>query len=88
MAKDQYLSLNPGKLSGVCGRLMCCLAYETDFYQDVSRIFPEIGAPVICDKGKGIVSKVDPFKNQIYVQLEQGLEMKFSIEEFQNLRKP
>ncbi|WP_053954879.1 PSP1 domain-containing protein [Inediibacterium massiliense] len=55
MAKEQNLSLNPTKISGICGRLMCCLKYEHDTYQCLRENLPEIGEKVITPDGKGIV---------------------------------
>lgn len=64
-AKDQNLPLNPGKLSGVCGRLMCCLAYERDMYCDCMQKFPRRGAEVVTERGKAFVEKVNIFKDLI-----------------------
>ncbi len=55
MAKTQGLSLNPGKISGLCGRLMCCLDYENDYYAEVSKQMPKIGAQVETEDGVGTV---------------------------------
>jgi cell fate regulator YaaT (PSP1 superfamily) len=82
MAKDQYLSLNPSKISGMCGRLMCCLAYEREFYDDVARRFPSIGQDVEMPYGKGKVSRIDPFNEYIWIANEEGVEMKYTIGDF------
>jgi cell fate regulator YaaT (PSP1 superfamily) len=55
MAKTQGLSLNPGKISGLCGRLMCCLEYENEYYSDVYKKMPKIGSEVETPDGKGSV---------------------------------
>ena len=55
MAKTQCLSLNPTKISGLCGRLMCCLAYENDHYTQASKKMPVIGTEVVSPDGKGVV---------------------------------
>lgn len=55
MAKIQLLSLNPSKISGLCGRLMCCLEYENDYYNEAYGKMPKIGSEVITPDGKGIV---------------------------------
>lgn len=55
MAKEQSLSLNPTKISGLCGRLMCCLKYEHDVYEELLKGMPQVGAIVITEEGKGIV---------------------------------
>ena len=65
MAKAQNLSLNPGKISGLCGRLMCCLSYENDYYADVSKKMPKIGAEVSAQtffiSGKCLCVSVNPY---------------------------
>ena len=55
MAKVQGLSLNPGKISGLCGRLMCCLDYENEYYSGVYKKMPKIGSTVEGPDGKGVV---------------------------------
>ncbi len=55
MAKTQNLSLNPGKISGTCGRLMCCLKYENDVYNELRKGLPEPGDKIACPDGEGIV---------------------------------
>ena len=55
MAKNQGLSLNPGKISGLCGRLMCCLAYEDEYYAAVCKQVPKLGANVSTPEGRGSV---------------------------------
>lgn len=59
MAKEQGLSLNPTKISGSCGRLMCCLNYEQDSYEYLNSITPSIGSTVKTDQGVGIVTEVN-----------------------------
>lgn len=70
MAKTQGLSLNPGKISGLCGRLMCCLAYENDYYTDAGRQVPKIGAEVGTPDGRGVVVNVNMLKMQARVRIE------------------
>lgn len=53
MAKTQGLSLNPGKISGLCGRLMCCLSYESDYYAEAYKKVPKVGSEVGTPEGKG-----------------------------------
>lgn len=55
MAKDQNMSLNPTKISGLCGRLMCCLKYEQEGYECINKKIPRVGEIVITGKGKGTV---------------------------------
>lgn len=70
MAKTQGLSLNPTKISGLCGRLMCCLAYENDFYKDVYKKMPKIGSDVLSPDGKGTVLGVNMLTNNVKVKIE------------------
>ena len=62
MAKNQNLSLNPTKINGVCGRLLCCLKYENDNYTEYKKGLPNIGSKVKTEKGEGKVISVDVFK--------------------------
>lgn len=71
MAKNQGLSLNPGKISGLCGRLMCCLAYENDFYAAENKKLPKIGASVSSPEGKGTVVSVNALKGEARVKIER-----------------
>lgn len=72
MAKVQNLSLNPGKISGLCGRLMCCLGYEVDYYTEVSKQMPKMGAEVGTPDGKGIVAGLNMLKMQVRVKSDDG----------------
>ncbi|MBO5713876.1 MAG: stage 0 sporulation family protein [Clostridia bacterium] len=62
MAKNQGLHLNPSKISGLCGRLMCCLSYENDYYAEVYKKMPKIGGTVGTPEGQGIVISNDMLK--------------------------
>ena len=70
MAKTQGLSLNPGKISGLCGRLMCCLSYENDYYAEVSQQMPKIGGEVGTPEGKAIVASVNMLKMIVKVKID------------------
>lgn len=72
MAKDQSLSLNPTKISGVCGRLMCCLGYEHEQYQKTRKQMPKVGKEVITPDGRGIVTDLNPLMESIKVRINQG----------------
>ena len=74
MAKEQGLSLNPTKISGACGRLMCCLKYEQDTYEELNRITPSVGAIVDTPDGKGTIAYVSLLKGKVSVKLETGDE--------------
>ena len=70
MAKTQGLSLNPGKISGLCGRLMCCLSYENDYYAEAFKKMPKIGAEVGSPDGKAIVASVNMLKMEVKVKID------------------
>jgi cell fate regulator YaaT (PSP1 superfamily) len=72
MAKEQELSLNPQKISGLCGRLMCCLAYEFDFYRDARQCLPRVGQRTETEQGPGRIAEVDVISNRITVELDEG----------------
>lgn len=74
MAKDQKLSLNPTKISGICGRLMCCLKYENDSYAPCCKKIhvPAVGCEVITVDGEGKVTSVNQAKKNVAVLLKTG----------------
>lgn len=69
MAKNQSLSLNPQKISGVCGKLMCCLKYENDYYQEVNKKMPKRGAIIDTPDGKGEVEYTDVLLQTVTAKL-------------------
>ncbi|MCL2487107.1 MAG: stage 0 sporulation family protein [Oscillospiraceae bacterium] len=71
MAKEQGLSLNPSKISGSCGRLMCCLKYEQDTYEDLMRQTPRPGALVNTPEGRGMVTEANVLTGKLKVRLDQ-----------------
>lgn len=72
MAKEQGMSLNPVKISGTCGRLMCCLKYEQEAYSDLLKKTPKIGAYVSTPDGKGTVVDQNLIKGILNVQLQKN----------------
>lgn len=74
MAKEQSLSLNPAKISGACGRLMCCLKYEQDTYEELLRVTPRQGALVKTPDGNGTVEFVSILKGIVKVKLDDENE--------------
>ena len=74
MAKTQNLSLNPTKISGTCGRLMCCLKYEQDAYEHLIKTMPKVDAPVDTPKGKGNVAEVNLLRRTVKVRLAEGAD--------------
>jgi cell fate regulator YaaT (PSP1 superfamily) len=83
MAKEQSLSLNPTKISGQCGRLMCCLVYEYDTYMDLKKALPKIGSLVKTPSGTGKVVRHNAVGNRLTVRLEDGVEIETPIENIQ-----
>jgi cell fate regulator YaaT (PSP1 superfamily) len=74
MAKEQSLSLNPSKISGTCGRLMCCLKYEQDTYEEVLGRTPKVNAIVSTPQGQGTVMSVNLLKELVKVKLDKDDE--------------
>ena len=87
MAKVQNLSLNPTKISGICGRLMCCLKYENDIYNELKKGMPNVGERVKTPDGIGVVTDINILENLVRTRLileesskENGNEEKLSTE--------
>lgn len=74
MAKDQGLSLAPSKISGTCGRLMCCLKYEQNSYEYLNKITPKKNTVVDCREGRGVVVDVSLLSGKLKVQLDKSPE--------------
>ena len=74
MAKTQNLSLNPTKISGTCGRLMCCLKYEQDAYEDLIRTSPKMESFVDTPEGRGTVVEIDLLRQRVKVRMEDSPE--------------
>ena len=72
MAKEQGLSLNPTKISGCCGRLMCCLSYEQNVYEHLNKLTPSIGSYVKTADGNGIVVEVSLLASKLKVSLDKN----------------
>ncbi len=81
MAKEEGLPLNPPKISGICGRLMCCLNYEYETYKILSKGLPREGERVHLQQGKGKVISVNVFKRSATVELEDGVIINVSYKE-------
>ena len=89
MAKEQGLSLNPVKISGACGRLMCCLKYEQEAYQDLLRTTPKVNALVSTPDGKGVVIEQNLLTRKLTVRLDkdpEGAPKVFKVSEVKVLR--
>jgi cell fate regulator YaaT (PSP1 superfamily) len=85
MAKDQDLSLNTSKLSGLCGRLMCCLAYEHELYAKMKQSLPEVGSVVSTPSGKGKLNSINCIKETATVFLEEGTSKVFKISQIKKI---
>ncbi len=72
MAKEQNISLNPSKISGNCGRLMCCLKYEQEVYDEKLKILPKMGAIVKTEDGEGEVCGIETLKEKVKVKFKDG----------------
>ena len=89
MAKEQNIALNPSKISGNCGRLMCCLKYEQDVYSEKVSRLPKVGAIVKTPSGEGTVEGVEILKEIVRVKIKDGEDFiykKFNADEIKVLR--
>lgn len=85
MAKSQNISLNPAKISGICGRLMCCLSFENKMYEQLSKNMPKVGKRVETPKGEGKVVRRNALEGTFVVFTEHG-EVEISLEEWAKLK--
>ena len=81
MAKNQGMALNPSKISGVCGRLMCCLQYEHDNYKALIKNLPRINSPIQTPDGPGRVLKNGILEQRVVVRLEDETIMTYALDE-------
>ena len=79
MAKNQNLSLNPSKINGVCGRLLCCLKYENENYNDYKKGLPDVGSKIETENGMGKVISVDVFKRKYKVMVDDNQIMEVEV---------
>lgn len=84
MAKEQGLPLNPSKISGVCGRLMCCLSYENENYIQAKQQMPRVGTMLDTPSGPGKVVSVNVPKNSVEVMLESGVTIQEPVNSQEN----
>jgi len=87
MAKDQQLALNPAKISGNCGRLLCCLRYEEEAYTMALRQFPPVGATVRVDGKQGSVSFINVFELRAQVHFEDKSAEWYTADEIRKGKK-
>lgn len=83
MAKEQNLSLNPTKISGMCGRLMCCLKYEYETYLSLKKKFPKINKIVETPAGKGKVVRHNVINSRITIRSEDGQEIETTFDKLE-----
>ncbi|WP_042278148.1 PSP1 domain-containing protein [[Clostridium] dakarense] len=88
MAKDQSLSLNPTKISGICGRLFCCLKYEHDVYAEAIDAMPVVGALVKVEEAKGKVVEINPLLEQVKIEFNDKTIKICHREEVKVLQEP
>jgi len=88
MAKEQDLTLNPTKISGICGRLLCCLEYECEQYKAMKEQLPELGQEVLTSVGKGKVVSEFPLKEAVLVQVESGGVVELPLDQINWPRGP
>jgi cell fate regulator YaaT (PSP1 superfamily) len=81
MAKEQNLALNPTKISGICGRLMCCLGYEYPAYMELKKNLPKVGKHVVTRSGKGKIIRQNVLSQTVTVELEEGGEITIDASE-------
>lgn len=88
MAKDQSLSLNPTKISGICGRLFCCLKYEHDVYEEAIDSMPVVGSLVKVNESKGKVIEINPLLEQVRIEFNDKTIKICHKEEVKVLQEP
>ncbi|SDC54452.1 MULTISPECIES: PSP1 domain-containing protein [unclassified Candidatus Frackibacter] len=87
MAKAQNLSLNPAKISGICGRLMCCLKYECDNYKKTKKEMPNVGDEVETDIGTGEITKLNVVKETVTVNLGDDDRIEVPVDEIDEVEE-
>ena len=89
MAKEQNLSLNPTKISGQCGRLMCCLKYEQDVYEQTLKRVPKVGKDLVTPDGIGVITEINAIRETVKVRIRQD-DDNFDVREYaiDDVRRP
>ena len=85
--KDQNLAVNPTKLSGLCGRLMCCLAYEHCFYKQMNEVYPHKGDRFMTPEGEAKVLETDYIRAKIKIKLPEDVIREIDFKEFKRLTR-
>jgi len=81
MAKKQNISLNPTKISGMCGRLMCCLTFEHEYYEKIKKNFPKMGKRIVTSEGEGKIIRQNALKETVTVAFESGAEVEIPVKD-------
>jgi cell fate regulator YaaT (PSP1 superfamily) len=87
MARNQDLPLNPASISGLCGKLLCCLKYEHEQYLSMKARMPAVGEIVVTAQGPAKVTKISPLKETAMVMLESGTTLEFQVSEVKRTEK-
>jgi len=87
LARDQNLSLNPAKISGNCGRLLCCLRYESGFYQEATRQYPRVGSEWATEAGTGSVDRIQILHERMIVRTPDGQEQKIPLADIKRAKE-
>ena len=89
MAKEQNLSLNPSKISGQCGRLMCCLKYEQETYEQTLKRLPRVGKDLVTPDGIGVITEINAIKERVKVRIHMDDDT-FEVREYaiDEVRRP
>jgi len=80
-AREQDLPLNPSKISGNCGRLLCCLKYEAAAYESCKRKFPPRGTQVLTKMGSGVIQRIDIFNEEAVIRTEDGVFIRSGVDD-------
>jgi cell fate regulator YaaT (PSP1 superfamily) len=88
MAKEQQLSLNPNKISGVCGRLMCCLTFEHPIYQELRRHLPRLGKRVKLPEGEGKIIRYNLIRQTMTLEMDEGQEQELPLSQLPMFSSP
>jgi len=83
MAKEQGISLTPSEITGICGRLRCCLIYEYEQYVEARKTLPKRGKRVVTPKGEGVVDDVYPLKQAVLVKMDDGTRSEYLYADLQ-----
>ncbi len=86
MAKNQNLPLNPLKITGKCGRLLCCLIYENDTYKGLRKNIPKAGTAVKTPEGEGKIVGIDIIQQKVTIQMEDGERGIFSVNQIERIK--